>query len=163
MRFTVRNQKNSKELTAELGKILPKYSWNSYYSEYMLYMEESGMLMFVGGFLGLVILLATGSIIYFRQLNDAQKEKLNYQILRNIGVSRSEIKASIRKQLLYVFLFPLLLGIAHSWAALMALSHLLLTSLVTSTIITIAVYTLVYLFYYLLTVRSYNEIVNPEN
>ncbi|HCA30521.1 MAG TPA: ABC transporter permease, partial [Ruminococcaceae bacterium] len=87
----------------------------------------------------------------------------NYQILRNIGVSRSEIKASIRKQLLYVFLFPLLLGIAHSWAALMALSHLLLTSLVTSTIITIAVYTLVYLFYYLLTVRSYNEIVNPEN
>ncbi len=159
----VNNQKECQELNAELGKILPKYSWNSYYSEYMRNMEDSGMLMFVGGFLGLVILLATGSIIYFRQLNDAQKEKLNYQILRNIGVSRSEIKASIRKQLLYVFLFPLLLGIAHSWAALMALSHLLLTSLVTSTIITIAVYTLVYLFYYLLTVRSYNEIVNPEN
>jgi len=161
--LVVRNQKNSKELTAELGKILPQYSWNSYYSEYMRNMEERGMLMFVGGFLGLVILLATGSIIYFRQLNDAQKEKLNYQILRNIGVSRSEINASIRKQLLYVFLFPLLLGIAHSWAALMSLAHLMLTSLVTSTIITIAVYTLVYLFYYLLTVKSYNRIVNPEN
>jgi len=126
-------------------------------------MEERGMLMFVGGFLGLVILLATGSIIYFRQLNEAQKEKLNYQILRNIGVSRSEIHACIRKQLLYVFLFPLIIGIAHSWTALMSLANLMLTNLVISTIITIAVYTLIYLFYYLLTVKSYNQIVNSEN
>lgn len=159
----VDNQKESKELTAELGKILPKYAWNAYYTEYMLNMEQRGMLMFIGGFLGLVILLATGSIIYFRQLNEAQKEELNYQILRNIGVSRSEIHASIRKQLLYVFLFPLIVGIAHSWAALMALANLLVTNLVTSTIITIAVYTLIYLIYYLLTVKSYNRIVNSES
>jgi putative ABC transport system permease protein len=159
----VDNQKDSQTLTAELGRILPAYSWNSYYSEYMLNMEQRGMLMFIGGFLGLVILLATGSIIYFRQLNEAQKEELNYQILRNIGVSRSEIHASIRKQLLYVFLFPLIVGIAHSWVALMALANLLVTNLVTSTIITIAVYTLIYLIYYHLTVNSYNRIVNAGN
>lgn len=159
----VDNQKDSQALTAELGRILPAYTWNSYYSEYMLNMEQRGMLMFIGGFLGLVILLATGSIIYFRQLNEAQKEELNYQILRNIGVSRNEIHASIRKQLLYVFLFPLIVGIAHSWVALMALANLLVTNLVISTIITIAVYTLIYLIYYQLTVNSYNRIVNSGN
>ncbi|WP_061213288.1 hypothetical protein [Syntrophomonas wolfei] len=159
----VDNQKDSQALTAELGRILPAYTWNSYYSEYMLNMEQRGMLMFIGGFLGLVILLATGSIIYFRQLNEAQKEELNYQILRNIGVSRNEIHASIRKQLLYVFLFPLMVGIAHSWVALMALANLLVTNLVISTIITIAVYTLIYLIYYQLTVNSYNRIVNSGN
>ena len=157
------NQKESQVLTAELGKSLPEYTWNSYYSEYMRNMEQGGMLMFIGGFLGLVILLATGSIIYFRQLNEAQKEKLNYKILRNIGVSRSEIHTSIRKQLLYVFLFPLLVGIAHSWVALMALADLLVTNLVTSTIVTIVVFTVIYFIYYLLTVNSYNRIVNSES
>ncbi|MFA7078533.1 MAG: ABC transporter permease [Syntrophomonas sp.] len=159
----VDNQKESQVLTAELGKSLPEYTWNSYYSEYMRNMEQGGMLMFIGGFLGLVILLATGSIIYFRQLNEAQKEKLNYRILRNIGVSRSEIHTSIRKQLLYVFLFPLLVGIAHSWVALMALADLLVTNLVTSTIVTIVVFTVIYFIYYLLTVNSYNRIVNSES
>lgn len=159
----VANQKESRELTAEIGKILPEYTWNSYYHEYTYNMELRGMLMFIGGFLGLVILLATGSIIYFRQLNEAQKEGLNYQILRNIGVSRSEIHASIRKQLLYIFLFPLIVGIAHSWVALMALANIIATDLVKSTLITIAVYSLIYLIYYILTVHSYNRIVNPES
>lgn len=159
----VADPKESKALNAELAPIFPQFAWNSYYTEYMRNMEQRGMLMFVGGFLGLVILLATGSIIYFRQLNEAQKEKLNYQILRNIGLSRSEIHAAIRKQLLYVFLFPLLVGIAHSWVALMALADLMVTNLVASTIITIVVYTVIYLFYYLLTVNSYNRMVNPES
>jgi len=159
----VADHKNSQALTAELQNTLPAYSWNSYYSEYMRNMEQGGMLMFIGGFLGLVILLATGSIIYFRQLNEAQKEKLNYKILRNIGVSRSEIHTSIRKQLLYVFLFPLLVGIAHSWVALMALADILVTNLVTSTIVTIVVFTVIYFIYYLLTVNSYNRIVNSES
>lgn len=158
----VADQKNSQALTAELEKILPAYTWNAFYSEYMRNMEQRGMLMFIGGFLGLVFLLATGSIIYFRQLNEAQKEKLNYQILRNIGLSRSEIHTAIRKQLLYVFLFPLMIGIAHSWVALMALADLLVTDLVTSTIITIFVFTVFYYIYYLMTVKSYNLIVNSQ-
>ncbi|HEX3011785.1 MAG TPA: hypothetical protein VHQ70_07055, partial [Syntrophomonadaceae bacterium] len=76
--LVVDNQKDCKALNTELGQILPQYGWNSYYSEYIRNMEERGILMFVGGFLGLVILFATGSIIYFRQLNDAQKEAINY-------------------------------------------------------------------------------------
>ncbi len=158
----VADQKNSQALTEELQNTLPAYSWNSYYSEYMRNMEQRGMLMFIGGFLGLVFLLATGSIIYFRQLNEAQKENLNYQILRNIGLSRGEIHTAISKQLLYVFLFPLIVGIAHSWAALMALADLLVTNLVVSTIVTIVVFTVIYFIYYLMTVKSYDRIVNSE-
>lgn len=158
----VADQKNSQALTAELQSTLPAYSWNSYYSEYMRNMEQRGMMMFIGGFLGLVFLLATGSIIYFRQLNEAQKEKRNYQILRNIGLSRREVHTAISKQLLYVFLFPLMVGIAHSWAALMALADLLVTDLVVSTIVTIVVFTVIYFIYYLMTVKSYDRIVNSE-
>lgn len=156
----VDDHKNSQALTAELQSTLPAYSWNSYYSEYMRNMEQRGMMMFIGGFLGLVFLLATGSIIYFRQLNEAQKEKLNYQILHNIGLSRSETHAAISRQLFYVFLFPLMIGIAHSWAALMSLADLLVTNLVVSTIITIVIFTVIYFIYYLMTVKAYDQIVN---
>ncbi len=160
--LVVDKQKESKALTAELEKLIPDHNLNSYYSDYMMEMEGRGMLMFIGGFLGLVILLATGSIIYFRQLNEAEKERVNYRILRNIGVSRKEIRVSISKQVLYIFLFPLIVGISHSWAALMVLSKMMNKSLVTPTIITIATYTVIYFIYYLLTVNSYNQIVNSD-
>ena len=55
-----------------------------------------------------------------------------------------------------------MIGIAHSWAALMALADLLVTDLVTSTIITIFVFTVFYYIYYLMTVKSYNLIVNSQ-
>lgn len=158
--LTVENQKDSAALSADLEKIFPEYELHSFYSMYTENMEWRGMLMFIGGFLGLVILLATGSIIYFRQLNEASKDQINYQILRNVGVSRKEIKNSIARQLIFVFLFPLIVGISHSWAALMVLSDMIQQSLVTPTIITIAAYTLIYFVYYLLTINSYNKIVN---
>lgn len=158
----VENQKESGDLTAELEKLFPEYGLDAYYTDYMMNMEGSGMLMFIGGFLGLVILLSTGSIIYFRQLNEAQKDQVNYRILKNIGVCRREIRTSISKQVLYVFLFPLIIGIAHSSAALAVLSSMSNKNLVISTIITVAVYTIIYFGYYLLTVNSYDRIVNSD-
>ena len=117
-------------------------------------------MMFVGAFLGLVFLLATGSVIYFRQLNEAGKEQMNYVILRKIGVSRREIRASISRQVMVIFLFPLLVGIAHAVTALSALSSMLYKNLTIPIVITVATYTLVYLLYYLFTVHSYDNLVN---
>lgn len=88
---------------------------------------------------------------------------MNYAILRKIGVKRQEIHASISRQVMVIFLFPLLVGTAHAFTALSALGILLYKDLTIPTVITIAVYTLIYLLYYLLTVHSYNNLVNaPE-
>ena len=46
----------------------------------------------MGGFLGLVFLTATGKIIYFKQLTEANSDKARYQILYKIGVNRREVK-----------------------------------------------------------------------
>lgn len=163
----VDNQKDSAALTTDLGKIIDIPNYKTFYPQYMFNMEERGVLMFIGAFLGLILLFATSSIIYFRQLNEAEKEKGNYRILRNIGVNRKEIRASIGKQIFYVFLFPLMVGIAHCSAALAVLSKMIYYKsrfgLLTSTLVTILVFIIIYFLYYLFTVNSYNKIINSDS
>ncbi|MDD4588668.1 MAG: ABC transporter permease [Heliobacteriaceae bacterium] len=154
----VDRQAKSAELSQELNQKFNLLS--SFFDQYRWNLEQSGMTMFVGAFLGLVFLLATGSVIYFRQLNEAGKDHLNYIILRKIGVGRREIRRSISRQVMVIFLFPLLVGTVHAVMALSVLGNLLYKNLTIPIAITVVAYTLIYLFYYLLTVDSYDRLVN---
>ncbi|MCG8514851.1 MAG: ABC transporter permease [Halanaerobiales bacterium] len=159
----ITNQKNSTALTEELQTVIPKdASLRSYYLPYRNATEKYGLTIFIGSFLGLVFLVATGSIIYFKQLTEANAEKERYQTLRKIGVSKNEIKDSIAKQILIIFALPLALGIIHSLVALTALSKIMNANLIVPITATIGIYTLIYLLYYFLTVNSYNKIVNSN-
>lgn len=135
-------------------------NYNSYTMMYDMQMQWRGMFMFSGVFLGLVILVATGSIIYFKLLNEATEEKARYEVLRKIGVSHGEIKKSISKQVLVMFSIPVLVGITHGIFAMAALSKLLARSLVVSTSYIIVAFLVIYSIYYVLTVKKYNEVVN---
>lgn len=161
--LTVANQKEAKELTKELYESsFTEGEHSSFYSVYILELETRGMLMFIGAFLGLVFLLATGSIIYFRQLTEAANDYGRYKILKNIGISRREVKQNIAKQICFVFILPLIVGVAHSSVALTTLSKLVGKNFTIPIISTVIVYTLIYLIYYVLTVSSYDKIVNSE-
>jgi len=168
--INVENQKESKELTEKLEVIVPKMSteygmisaFASYYSLYNETMVSFGTLMFIGGFLSLVFLICTGSIIFFKQLAEANEDKERYKILKNIGVNRREIRASIAKQLLFVFALPFVVAIAHGLVALSILQPLMKTNIIYPISVTIGFYTLIYFIYYLLTVNSYCKIVNGK-
>lgn len=154
------NEESSKVLNEEVQSILPEDAgFSSFYNEYALGMETTGLMIFIGAFLGLVFLAATGSIIYFKQLTEANSDKERYVVLHKIGVNKEEIRNSIAKQVFYIFVLPLLAGIVHSAIALTALSRLMQTNLVIPVLICIGVYIFIYLIYYLLTVRTYYKIV----
>lgn len=100
------NKKESEGLTKELMSILsaeiPKnngdfLTLSSYYSDYKTGLTFSGLVIFIGAFLGLLFLVATGSIIFFKLLSEASDDKIRYDILRSIGVTNKEIRASISK------------------------------------------------------------------
>lgn len=159
--WKVQNEEQAEKLTKELTNIIPEEAQlSSFYVTYKSYLKPSGLLIFLGGFLGLVFLLATGSIIYFKQLTEATDDKDRYLILRKIGVSKKEIKHSIAKQMLFVFAMPLIIGILHSAVALTALSSLLSQDITIPVVISMGIYSLIYLGYYFLTVNAYNKIVN---
>ncbi|MWV44174.1 FtsX-like permease family protein [Paenibacillus sp. HJL G12] len=158
--YGITHQDKAQSLTKELEGILPeKAGFSSFYRDYASGMESSGLLIFMGGFLGLVFLAATGSIIYFKQLTEANSDKARYLILYKIGVKKREIRKTVAKQVMFIFALPLIAGIAHCAVALSALSRLMQTSLVIPVVICMGIYTCIYLIYYFVTVNAYYKIV----
>lgn len=159
--YKVSNDKNTKKLTSALQILLPKdINLTSKYNTYKSVVEASGLIIFAGVFLGLVFLAATGSIIYFKQLTEATIDKDKYIILRKLGVSKQAIFKSIAKQIAFIFILPLTIGILHSIIALHALSNTLGIDIFIPVLTTTVAYTFIYFAYYILTVKSYNSIVN---
>ncbi|GLC90159.1 FtsX-like permease family protein [Lysinibacillus piscis] len=128
--------------------------------------EESlamvGSLLFVGSFLGLVFLAATGSIIYFKVLTEAEEDQAKYAILNKIGVNSKQILKTVAGQVAVIFSAPLLIGIVHSTFALIALSQLLNMNITKPVIIWMLIYSAIYAIYYVVTVRSFYKIVRQE-
>ncbi len=166
------NKKDSEMLTKELTNLLSEQlpqkdgealAFTSYYMVYREGLTYSGLLIFLGAFLGLLFLIATGSIIFFKQLSEANDDKSRYSILRKIGLTNREIKTSISKQIFVVFSLPLVIGTTHSLIASTLLTKILRTNLTLPIILTIGAYTVIYMVYYFLTVNSYYSIVSFKN
>ena len=104
---------NSESTVDALNKIVPgrfdipgvpNMSYIGFYkSSFSLY----GVYIFIGLFLGILFMLATGSIMYYKQIIEAQEEINRYDILRKAGMNKKEVKGSISKQLGIVFGLPL--------------------------------------------------------
>ena len=125
-----------------------------------------GGFLFLGIFLGLLFLLATVLIIYYKQISEGYEDQRRYQIMQQVGMSRREVGASIRGQILLVFFLPLLAAGLHILAAFPMLCRILelfglydvgLFALCTAG--TLAVFAAVYALVYGLTARTYERIV----
>lgn len=66
-----------------------------------------GGFFFLGLFLGLLFLMATVLIIYYKQISEGYEDRRRYQIMRQVGMGDREVRASIRGQILLVFFLPL--------------------------------------------------------
>jgi len=73
----------------------------------------NGSLFFLGIFLGFLFLMATVLIIYYKQISEGYDDRERYQIMQKVGMSRREVKSSIRSQVLTVFYLPLLMAGIH--------------------------------------------------
>lgn len=125
-----------------------------------------GGFLFLGVFLGLLFLLATALIIYYKQISEGYEDQRRYQILRQVGMTDREIRASIRSQILLVFFLPLGMAGIHTAAAYPMVTKLLtlfqLTSIGRYTLCmagTLAVFCVVYALVYAATARTYGRIV----
>ncbi|MBQ0140735.1 MAG: FtsX-like permease family protein [Kurthia sp.] len=149
-----------KEAAKKVKNLLPE---DVVFSSQQIDLNESmssiGVLLFVGSFLGLVFLAATGSIIYFKVLTEAEEDKQQFMMLHKMGVSLKEMKKSIAAQVGVIFFIPLLVGIIHSIIALKALSKLLMLDIFSAVVIWMAIYTFIYAVYYGITYKAYTKII----
>lgn len=152
------------DLSKKIAKYLPEEAqFSSAPQDFQTGIESVGSLLFIGSFLGLVFLAATGSIIYFKVLTEAGEDKSQYNMLHKMGVSPREMRKSIASQVFVIFFAPLAVGLLHSAIALKAFSSLLMMDLVKPVVIWMIAYTVIYGLYYILTVASYNRIITQNN
>lgn len=117
--------------------------------------ELYGSLLFLGIFLGVTFLMATGLIIYYKQLSEGYDDKQRFNIMQKVGLSKDEVKKTIHTQILMVFFLPLVTAIIHTAFAFhmiklllecFALYNVKLFLICTSLVVIIfgAIYTLTY-------------------
>ena len=132
-------------------------------SFYKLY----GGLFFIGIYLGSMFIMATVLIIYYKQISEGYDDRERYQIMQKVGMSKKEVKRSIRSQVLSVFFLPLVVAVIHVAVAFKVMTKILgvlnLTNVslfAVCTIITIAVFAVFYIIVYSITAKEYYRIVN---
>lgn len=135
-------------------------SRNSFYGLY-------GSMLFLGIFLGLLFVMATVLIIYYKQITEGYEDKERFHIMQKVGMSRREVKASIRSQVLTVFFLPLVMACIHTAFAYPVVKKILqlmnLTNTVIfiqTTVVTVAAFAVFYVFVYSLTAKAYEKIVS---
>lgn len=130
-----------------------------YYSQYVSTMQSTGLLIFIAGFLGLVFLISTGSILYFKQMTEADQEKRSYATLRQLGFTVQDIMRGIIRKQVFVFGVPLLIGLLHSIFAIKAASFLFMSDITVPATIAMGIYGVIYIIFAFLTVGYYRKTV----
>jgi len=158
----LKQQDISKEISNQLATEQQE-GFSSVPQSYEDSLATVGSLLFVGSFLGLVFLAATGSIIYFKILTEAEEDQSKYAILNKIGVNKKQILKTVAGQVAVIFSAPLIVGIAHSAFALLAFSQLFGMDITKPVILWMIAYSAIYGIYYIFTVRSFYKIVRQGN
>ena len=129
--------------------------------------ELYGGLFFIGIYLGSMFIMATVLIIYYKQISEGYDDRERYQIMQKVGMSKKEVKRSIRSQVLSVFFLPLIVAVIHVAVAFKVMTKILgvlnLTNVwlfTVCTIITIAVFAVFYIIVYSITAKEYYRVVN---
>ncbi len=125
-----------------------------------------GGLFFLGMFLGVLFLLGTALIIYYKQVSEGYEDARRFTIMQQVGMSHREVKQSIHSQILLVFFLPLVTAVVHLAFAFPMLQKILLVMgladfwiVLLSTLGCVAVFAVCYLIIYGLTARTYYKIV----
>ncbi len=124
-------------------------------------------ILFCGIFLGLLFIMATVLIMYYKQISEGFDDAERYHIMKQVGLSNEEVKKSIRSQILIVFFLPLVAAAIHMAFFFKALTRIMALVGLTNTLLfalctigMILIFGVFYTIVYILTSRSYYRIVS---
>ena len=158
--------KTEKRIQEQLQKDSTQCSVESRELSRESFYELYGGFFFIGIFLGIIFLMATTLIIYYKQISEGYDDRERYQIMMKVGMSRQEVKQSIKSQVLLVFFLPLIMAVIHLAFAFRIITKLLSVLNLTNvslffmcTVGTVAVFVIIYTVIYIITAREYYKIL----
>ena len=115
--------------------------------------------------------MATVLIIYYKQITEGYEDQFRFEIMQNVGMSRREVKNTIKSQVLSVFYFtpwpglcPYGICVPNYFRILKLLQMTNITLFIWGMIATVAVFThFFYTVIYVLTAQVYYKIVSAKS
>jgi putative ABC transport system permease protein len=134
-----------------------------------MYANLTGGFLFIGIIFAVSFMLATGLIIYYKQISEGADDQKRFDILQKVGMSHSEVKRSINSQVIWVFVLPIATAVLH----LLVASPMILKMLgifglnnvplfIKTTFITVVVFALIYFVIYKQTSKIYYQLVERK-
>jgi len=139
-----------------------QYTQSSYEEKRKDNIESLGLTIFTTAFLGLAFLMTTGSILYFKQMSEAEEERGSYTILRKIGFAEKDIMRGIYMKQAFNFGVPLIIGLLHSYFAVKSGWFLFGTELTAPLWIAMCCYIALYTIFAILSVGYYKKVVRES-
>ena len=79
--------------------------------------EIYGGILFLGIVIGIVFMIGTVLITYYKQLSEGYEDRKQYQIMKKVGLPDELIKKTAEKQIVWMFFIPLAVALIHSLVA----------------------------------------------
>ena len=129
--------------------------------------ELNGGFLFLGILIGIIFIVGTVLITYYKQINEGYEDRDKFQIMKKVGLPDQLIHQTSNSQVLWLFLAPLAVATLHSLVASKIVSQLLGLFAVNSYMeyakmlfAVIGIFSLVYFVIFRLTSRAYYRIVH---
>lgn len=128
-----------------------------------------GGLLFIGIVVSAVLIIGTILMLYFKQISEGYEDREKYRIMKQVGLPDSLIRKTIRSQIIWMFLLPIVVAITHNIFGSKIMYTLIglfgtrdLSIFITSYFGVLVAFTLIYLIFYQLTSKSYYDIINES-
>lgn len=99
-------------------------SWGIFMTRSEMYTQAAqmnGLISYLAIYIGFVLVVACAAILSIQQLSNVADGSRSYRVLAQIGCDDRQIRHSVMAQQAVFFLFPLSVGLAHSFVALKAI------------------------------------------
>lgn len=126
-------------------------------------MGMTGLILFIGIYMGLIFLLASAALLALQQLTEAGESKKRYEVLRKIGATQEAMRRTMFIQVLFYFMLPLVLSLIHAVVGMHIINKFLVNfgqpSSIGSGLVTGAILLLIYGGYFIATYSCYKETI----
>ena len=101
--------------------------WGTFITRSEMYTQAAqmnGLISYLAIYIGFVLVVACAAILSIQQLSNVADGSRSYRVLAQIGCDDRQIRHSVMAQQAVFFLFPLAVGLAHSFVALKVIIEL---------------------------------------
>ncbi|KAB2451780.1 ABC transporter permease [Bacillus sp. CH126_4D] len=163
--FIVKDWSETSSISTNLKKFIGTnqedyYAFSSLYLKWIELKQQNGLLSISSVMVGIVFFIFTLSFLYFRLFTDLERDQEQYEMISKLGLSQSELKQIVTRQMMLLFFLPIVVAMVHSSFAFLTLHQLGQTvsremSVIQSSIIVLVSFICMQMIYFLIIRHHY--------